>query len=153
MSGEKGFLIPGFALACLSIPLLQTKQGIPWWVWLILIILLIILLYPIFRGSKKSTATAVQETIEPLQEPAKPDDLTVIEGIGPKINQLLHDAGYHTYAQLANADMSQIDTLLRNANLRLADPSTWAEQAQLAANGEWDALETLQGALKGGRRE
>jgi hypothetical protein len=36
--------------------------------------------------------------------------------------------------------------------LRLADPVAWREQAALAATGEWEALEALQGTLKGGRR-
>jgi len=34
----------------------------------------------------------------------------------------------------------------------LADPSTWPEQAGLAAAGKWDALKVLQDELKGGRR-
>jgi hypothetical protein len=35
--------------------------------------------------------------------------------------------------------------------LRLANPTTWPDQAGLAAAGEWDRLKALQDGLKGGR--
>ena len=81
----------------------------------------------------------------------EPDDLEIIEGIGPKIAGLLKAAGITTFAQLAEADLARVQEILRAANLRLADPTTWAEQARLAAKGDWSALETLQNQLKGGR--
>ena len=31
------------------------------------------------------------------------------------------------------------------------DPATWAKQAQLAAEGNWEELETYQDHLKGGK--
>jgi predicted flap endonuclease-1-like 5' DNA nuclease len=83
---------------------------------------------------------------------AVPDDLEVIEGIGPKIAGLLKAAGISTFAQLAGADLGRLDEILQSAGLRrLANPSTWPEQAKLAAAGDWEALEILQGQLKGGR--
>jgi predicted flap endonuclease-1-like 5' DNA nuclease len=86
-------------------------------------------------------------------EPSEPDNLTRIEGIGPKISSLLQAAGITTFAGLAEADVSQLTQILTEADLAsLADPSTWSEQARLAAAGDWDALEALQEALKGGRR-
>jgi len=81
------------------------------------------------------------------------DDLEIIEGIGPKIAGVLRAAGVSTFAELAATDASRLTEIMQNANLRLADPGTWAEQAQLAADGKWDELKTLQGNLKGGRRE
>jgi hypothetical protein len=36
--------------------------------------------------------------------------------------------------------------------ITIADPSTWPEQAGLAAAGRWSELEVLQEELKGGRR-
>ena len=83
----------------------------------------------------------------------KPDDLEAIEGIGPKIASILREAGITTFAQLAASEISTLTELLQQANLRLADPGTWPEQAQLAAEGKWDAFKTLQDNLKGGRRE
>lgn len=81
------------------------------------------------------------------------DDLTRIEGIGPKISALLQAAGIRTFAQLAHTDVSRLQEILDAAGprFRLADPGTWPEQARLAAEGAWEALQALQDQLKGGR--
>jgi predicted flap endonuclease-1-like 5' DNA nuclease len=92
-------------------------------------------------------ATATDET------PAVADDLTVIEGIGPKINSLLQEAGIRTYQELAEAQPDRISEILLASGLRLANPGTWPEQARLAAAGDWDGLKDLQNRLKGGRQE
>lgn len=82
----------------------------------------------------------------------KADDLTVIEGIGPKINTLFLDAGIQTFAQLAKATVPEMRTILDNAGprYRIANPSTWAEQAALAADNKWAELKTLQDVLSAG---
>ena len=86
-------------------------------------------------------------------KPRKPDNLMRIEGIGPKISSVLQAAGIKTFAQLAATDVSRLRQILTEAGLAaLADPSTWPEQAGLAAVGKWDALEVLQDELEGGRR-
>jgi hypothetical protein len=79
------------------------------------------------------------------------DDLTRIAGIGPKISNVLRDAGIVSYGQLAMTDVDQLKQILADSGIRLADPGTWPEQARLAAAGDWDALDGLQGQLKGGR--
>lgn len=85
--------------------------------------------------------------------PPKPDDLKKIEGIGPKIQSILRAAGISTFAQLAEASYESLRELLDSNNIKgIADPSTWGEQAKLAAQGNWDTLEELQDRLKGGRR-
>jgi predicted flap endonuclease-1-like 5' DNA nuclease len=89
------------------------------------------------------------------EETPEQDDLKRIEGIGPKISSVLQQAGIMTFAQLADTEVGQIEAILEAENPRLrqlADPSTWPEQASLAAAGEWEALEALQGELRGGRR-
>lgn len=88
---------------------------------------------------------------EPAPPPA-PDDLKLIEGIGPKISELLQAAGITTFAQLAATDVERLREILLQAGLRIADPTTWSEQARLAAAGDWEAFERLLGELKGGRR-
>jgi predicted flap endonuclease-1-like 5' DNA nuclease len=85
-------------------------------------------------------------------EPLRPEDLTILEGIGPKINTLLHEAGIRTFAQLALSEVSELKAILDPAGLQFIDPSTWAEQAKLAADGKFDELKTLTDSLKGGRR-
>lgn len=81
------------------------------------------------------------------------DDLKKIEGIGPKIAGLLADAGISTFRALAEADLSKLQEVLDAAGSRykMHDPSTWAQQARLAADGEWDELKELQDQLKGGK--
>ncbi len=82
-----------------------------------------------------------------------PDDLKKIEGIGPKIEQILNDGGIRTFQQLAVSNADAIKELLLQAGprFRMHDPATWMEQADLAAKGDWTTLDTLQKALKGGR--
>jgi predicted flap endonuclease-1-like 5' DNA nuclease len=80
------------------------------------------------------------------------DDLTEIEGIGPKISKVLSDGGVTTFAQLAASEVSELERILREAGIRLAYPETWPEQAELAARGEWDLLAALQEQLHRGRR-
>jgi predicted flap endonuclease-1-like 5' DNA nuclease len=90
-----------------------------------------------------------------LAAPPKPDNLTRIEGIGPKISSVLQEAGITTFAQLADTTPDQIEQILEEADprlQRLAKPETWPEQAALAASGEWEALEALQKGFKAGRR-
>ena len=89
---------------------------------------------------------------KPAMQPEKPDDLTKIEGIGPKINILLNEAGIATYSQLASADSGMLEEIITKAGLHMVNVSTWQEQAALAADGKWDELATLQEELKGGRR-
>lgn len=86
------------------------------------------------------------------REAPKPDDLTSIEGIGPKIATILQGAEITTFAKLAATEVSQLEQILKESGLRLADPGTWPEQAKLAAAGDWEGLESLQHKLKGGRR-
>lgn len=79
------------------------------------------------------------------------DDLKKIEGIGPKIESVLHEAGIKTYAQLAVTSTGRLKSILNDSGVR-ATPDTWPEQAKLAAIGDWDRLGVLQSQLKGGRR-
>jgi predicted flap endonuclease-1-like 5' DNA nuclease len=99
-------------------------------------------------------AEAVQaETPEPpATPPTEPDDLTKIEGIGPKINAALQEAGIRTYLQLADAKPAAIKQILSDAGIRIGFPDTWPEQAALAAKADWSALKALQSSLQGGRR-
>jgi small subunit ribosomal protein S2 len=94
-------------------------------------------------ASEKDMTKAVQVEI--------PDDLEIIEGIGPRIAQLLREAGITTFAQLADADIANLKSILLRAKLRVNDPNSWPAQAKLAAAGKYDELKRLQDTLKGGR--
>jgi len=82
-----------------------------------------------------------------------PQDLTKIEGIGPKIAEALNTAGIITYAQLAGTDKARVKEILSEAGGKFAahDPSTWGDQAQLAAEGKWEQLQKWQDILDGGK--
>jgi predicted flap endonuclease-1-like 5' DNA nuclease len=81
------------------------------------------------------------------------DDLTLIEGIGPKIAELLVAAGIDTFATLSSSKKANLSAILEAAGSRytMHDPGTWAQQAKLAASGKFDQLKKLQGELKGGK--
>jgi large subunit ribosomal protein L27 len=81
------------------------------------------------------------------------DDLKKIEGIGPKIAELLVADGIVTFADLAAASVEKIQAVLDAAGPRYAthNPGTWPKQAALAASGDWDTLKTLQDELNGGK--
>jgi predicted flap endonuclease-1-like 5' DNA nuclease len=83
-----------------------------------------------------------------------PDDLEVVEGIGPKIAQIFRDAGVTTFARLAAMSPAEIQPLLDAAgpNFRIANPQTWPEQAALAAANRWTELKVLQDSLTAGRK-
>jgi predicted flap endonuclease-1-like 5' DNA nuclease len=86
------------------------------------------------------------------QDVEEPEDLRVIEGIGPRSAQVLGEAGILSFSRLAGMHPNDIQTVLRAAGVRVPYPETWPEQAELAAAGDWDALKELQGNLQGGRR-
>jgi predicted flap endonuclease-1-like 5' DNA nuclease len=82
-----------------------------------------------------------------------PNDLKIVEGIGPKIEGLLHDAGVNTWSDLAATSVDRLKEILAAAGerYRLADPTTWPKQADLAAKGNWDELKEYQDFLNGGK--
>ena len=88
-----------------------------------------------------------------INEVPKADELEQIEGIGPKIAMMLYDAGIFTFRDLAITPVYKIEEILEAAGPQFAthDPSTWTQQAKLAAEGRWEDLKTLQFYLVGGR--
>ncbi|MFM8450695.1 MAG: 50S ribosomal protein L27 [Haliscomenobacter sp.] len=98
------------------------------------------------------TAKAGTHTL-PSGKKVKDNDLKFIEGVGPKIEELLHAAGISTWAQLAAASAESIKAILEAAGSKFAmhDPTTWPKQAQLAADGQWAELEAYMDQLKGGK--
>ncbi|HNT53258.1 MAG TPA: hypothetical protein PKG95_01015 [Anaerolineaceae bacterium] len=97
------------------------------------------------KGTAKSRPVKTTVPVEPA------DDLTAIEGIGPKTAAVLVAMGITRYQTLAAANPVDLKLVLRSAGLNFGDPTTWPEQARLAAAGEWTALKSYQDTLKGGR--
>jgi predicted flap endonuclease-1-like 5' DNA nuclease len=94
-----------------------------------------------------SSATAI------MGKAITPDDLTLIEGIGPKISELLTTAGIGTWESLAQADPDHLQTILAAAGPAYAihHPGTWPEQARLAADAKWFQLRALKEKLEAGQ--
>lgn len=80
------------------------------------------------------------------------DDLKRIEGIGPKMETALNNAGIVTFAQLAEADEAKLRAAIETGGLRFA-PSlpTWAKQAQFLADGDESGFQTYVDSLTAGR--
>jgi len=116
------------------------------------------------------TAVVVEEVVDVVTEKApkvtksasitlpsgkkvKQDDLKLVEGIGPKIEELMHAAGITTWAQLAAAPNETLEAILDEAGprFRIHDPATWGKQAAMADAAQWEELEAYQDHLKGGK--
>lgn len=81
------------------------------------------------------------------------DDLKKLEGIGPKIEQVLNTAGIQNFEQLAAMTPDAIKPVLEAAGsqFKMHDPKSWPYQAELAAKGEWERLQEYQNLLIGGK--
>ncbi len=87
---------------------------------------------------------------EVSEEKVEGDDLTKIEGIGPKIAETLTAAGVSTFAELSKTDSDKIQEII--ADVRGNHVSdTWPKQASMAAEGKWDELKAWQDEMDGGR--
>jgi predicted flap endonuclease-1-like 5' DNA nuclease len=166
-----------FALRYVNTHAQDQTDGTPWWaILLLLAIVTVVVIWALTRNadfsesdaphiehgsSQHADVPAVDEPafvepapVIPPAPQAVPDDLKLIEGIGPKIASVLNAAGIQTFAQLAETEPESISKILFDSDPRLArlgDPTTWPAQAKLAADGDMAGLQALQDALKGGR--
>jgi large subunit ribosomal protein L21 len=144
---------------------------VEWWVWLLLIVVVVLVLLAIWwwwrQAQERQSSTPrmafaapppplplPEERLAALPAPAVPeaDDLAAIEGVGPRIHDILNEAGIKTFAQLADTPVARISEILVAAELHVpANPSTWPAQARLAADSKWQELKELQDSLKGGK--
>jgi large subunit ribosomal protein L17 len=118
------------------------------------------------RGGKKGGSTtadapiAEAKAVAVIEEvPAEsgaavevtPDDIEIIEGIGPKIAEALAEAGVTTFAQLADMTPEAIQEIVSAAGIGSKSPATWPQQAALARDGKFDELKAWQDQLNGGQ--
>jgi len=94
-------------------------------------------------------------TVYPIQEtePGIRQDLKVIEGVGPKIEEILNKNGIINYETLSAVPAVRIAAILRGAGPRfqIHDPTSWPEQATLAHEGKWEELDALKDRLIAGK--
>ena len=92
----------------------------------------------------------------PVSSPVStdPEDLKIIEGVGPRIEELLNKNGINNYSTLADMNPIRISAILRTAGPRyqIHDPSSWPQQAALAKEGKWAELEEMKIKLISGRQ-
>jgi predicted flap endonuclease-1-like 5' DNA nuclease len=83
----------------------------------------------------------------------KQDDLTIVEGIGPKIKELFHNHEVTTWAGLAGCSVEKCKDVLKSGGKRfeMHKPGSWPEQAKMAASGQWQDLKDLQDKLDRGK--
>ena len=81
------------------------------------------------------------------------NDLTIVEGIGPKIKELFHKNNVNTWKGLSECSVEKCQSILATGGDRykIHTPRTWPEQAKLAYEGKWEALLKWQDELDGGK--
>ena len=89
------------------------------------------------------------------QKLAMQDKFSYLTGIGKKVSSILRLAGIESFSQLAATDVNRIREILEKENpslLNITDPTTWPEQARLAAIGDWTTLSALEESIKLSKR-
>ena len=81
------------------------------------------------------------------------EDLKIVEGIGPKIEELLKNAGIKNWTDLSSTSVDRLKEILNEAGdrFRMHEPATWPEQSAMARDGKWEALKKYQDFLIGGK--
>lgn len=75
-----------------------------------------------------------------------PQNLQVLEGIGPKMEEMLKAGGVTNYAALAGKSPAELNAMIEKAgfNPKMSDTAAWVAQAKLASAKKWQALHDLQ---------
>jgi len=119
--------------------------------WLLFIVLGFFLLMVIV-GWLTSRRNGGQVEFQHEAHKSHADDLTTLEGIGPKVAKVLNESGIQSFADLAKANADDVQKVLDAAGLQMMNPEGWIDQAKLAEKGDLDGLKKLQDELKGGRK-
>lgn len=85
----------------------------------------------------------------------KENDLKIIEGIGPKIEELFKTSGILTWKSLSETTVDRCNEILDKAGdrFRIHDPGTWPRQSKLAYEGKWEELKKWQDSLDKGKEK
>ena len=125
--------------------------SLSWLLWVALGFFFLIVVVGWLTSRNKGSRLEVQH--EAHEEKKSADDLTVLEGIGPKVAKVLNGIGIASFADLAGADAAKVQEALDAASMQMMNPEGWIDQAKLAAKGDMEELAKLQDELKGGRRQ
>jgi hypothetical protein len=125
--------------------------SLSWLLWIALGFFFLMVVVGWLTSRNKGSKPEVQR--EAHEEKKSADDLTVLEGIGPKVAKVLNGIGIVSFADLAGAEAAKVQETLDAAGMQYMNPEGWIEQAKLAAAGDTEGLAKLQDELKGGRRQ
>ncbi len=91
--------------------------------------------------AKKAPVKKTEVKVELPKTDVK-NDLKVIKGIGPKLEESLNKIGFTAYEQLAKITLKDLRVLLSDGgvNHKMYDLSGWKAQAKLAAKGDMEAV-------------
>jgi hypothetical protein len=126
------------------------NTSLSWLLWVALGFFVLMVLVGWWTSRNKGGKPEVPHEAHAAEKSA--DDLTKLEGIGPKVAKVLNEAGIMSYADLAHAEAAKVQETLNAAGLQMMNPEGWIEQAKLAEAGDTDGLAKLQEELKGGRK-
>jgi predicted flap endonuclease-1-like 5' DNA nuclease len=103
-------------------------------------------------GSAQPAEAAAPVGLSSARRGLKPDDLLIIEGIGPKMNAALVAAGIDTFAELAETSEARLRSIIEKAELSFS-PSlpTWAKQAEFLVKGDQEGFKKYTEHLVAGR--
>ena len=110
-----------------------------------------------FAAGASATATALAFDADAAKavfgKRIKENDLTVVEGIGPKIQELFHNHDVRTWKSLSECSVDKCQSVLNSGGERykIHNPGTWPEQSKMAYEGRWSDLLKWQDELDGGK--
>ncbi len=72
----------------------------------------------------------------------KQDDLKVVEGIGPKIEEMFHKSGIKTWKELSEIAVAKCQQILDGGGERykVHDPASWPMQSKMCYENKWSEL-------------
>ncbi|MGB5376675.1 hypothetical protein [Muriicola sp.] len=103
--------------------------------------------------SHTAQAFDAQAAKKALGKSVKFNDLSLVEGIGPKIRSLFHNFEINTWQALSETSVAKCQEVLDSGGDRykVHDPASWPMQAKMAAEGKWKDLAKWQHEHKHGK--
>jgi predicted flap endonuclease-1-like 5' DNA nuclease len=96
------------------------------------------------RATAKAKPAAAQHASTAASAPS--DDLTQINGIGPRISSILNDGGITSYSQLEHANSGDLRQIIAvGGALPPSSLDSWPTQASYASRGDWAGLASYNG--------
>ena len=110
---------------------------------------------PVFDNTKAAShfVAAREQSVDNPSNQFQSDDLKIITGIDTKLEELLHSAQIHTFAELREKTPAELHEIVEHSGLAYQekDLNTWPRQALLASQKLWEELKELQNEIEKNR--